>query len=60
MHVFRLYGALLVVDPEEEFFSDEITKLHADVRARGLGLIVVADWYVCKWVIRLVCACVGE
>ena len=41
----QLYGALLLVDPEEEYFSAEVTKLHADVTGRGLSLVVIADWY---------------
>eukprot|EP00808_Paulinella_micropora_P009042 g61565.t1 len=40
-----LYGALLVVDPEEEFFQEEISKLWEDVSQRGLSLIILADWY---------------
>mmetsp|Transcript_52022 Transcript_52022/g.130630 ORF Transcript_52022/g.130630 Transcript_52022/m.130630 type:complete len:919 (-) Transcript_52022:666-3422(-) len=39
------YGTLLVVDPEEEFFSEEISKLGADVREKGLSVLVLADWY---------------
>lgn len=39
------YGTLLIVDPEEEFFAEEITKLHTDVEFNGLSVIVVADWY---------------
>ncbi|XP_054278067.1 membrane-bound transcription factor site-1 protease-like [Macrosteles quadrilineatus] len=38
------YGALLIVDPEEEFFPEEVGKLKRDVDA-GLSLIVFADWY---------------
>ena len=38
------YGALLIVDPEEEFFPEEIEKLRQDVE-QGLSLIVFADWY---------------
>lgn len=38
------YGTLLVVDPEEEFFPEEIAKLKRDVDA-GLNLVVFADWY---------------
>ena len=41
----QLYGALLLVDPEEEYFSVEVSKLHSDVVERGLSLIVVAEWY---------------
>uniref|UniRef100_A0A182JD67 Membrane-bound transcription factor site-1 protease n=1 Tax=Anopheles atroparvus TaxID=41427 RepID=A0A182JD67_ANOAO len=39
------YGTLLVVDPEEEFFPEEIAKLREDVLERELGVIVFADWY---------------
>ena len=39
------YGALLVVDSEEEFYEEEIAKLHRDVEQHGLGLIVFAEWY---------------
>ena len=38
------YGTLLVVDPEEEFFPEEITKLKRDFDD-GLSVIVFADWY---------------
>jgi len=38
------YGTLLLVDPEEEFFPEEIAKLKRDVDA-GLSLLVFADWY---------------
>ncbi|KAF7270742.1 hypothetical protein GWI33_016324 [Rhynchophorus ferrugineus] len=38
------YGTLLIVDPEEEYFSEEIAKLKRDVEA-GLSVIVFADWY---------------
>ena len=39
------YGNLLIVDPEEEFYAAEVTKVAADVNKRGLGLIVFAEWY---------------
>lgn len=32
------------MDPEEEFFPEEITKLKRDVDA-GLSIIIFADWY---------------
>lgn len=38
------YGTLLIVDPEEEFFPEEVAKLKRDVDS-GLSLIVFADWY---------------
>lgn len=38
------YGTLLLVDGEEEYFPEELAKLHRDVEA-GLSLIVFADWY---------------
>jgi len=39
-----LAGTLLLVDPEEEYFPEEITKLKRDID-NGLSLIVFADWY---------------
>ena len=39
------YGALLLLDPEEGHVAGEAHKLLADVRTRGLGLVVAADWY---------------
>ncbi len=39
------YGTLLIVDSEEEFYEEEVAKLHRDVEQHGLGLIVFADWY---------------
>jgi hypothetical protein len=42
----RNYGALLVVDPEEEFFPEEITKVKRDVEDGGLALLIFADWSV--------------
>lgn len=38
------YGALLMVDMEEEYYPEEIAKLEQDVKD-GLGLIVFAEWY---------------
>lgn len=38
------YGTLLIVDPEEEYFPEEVAKLKRDVDA-GLSLVVFADWY---------------
>ena len=39
------YGALLLLDSEERFLPAELTKLADDVRRRGLGLVVAADWW---------------
>ena len=39
------YGHLIIMDPEDEYHPAEREKLTADVRERGLGLIVYADWY---------------
>lgn len=39
------YGTLLIVDPEEEFFNDEIQKLKYDILEHNLSVIVFADWY---------------
>ncbi|XP_071040953.1 membrane-bound transcription factor site-1 protease isoform X2 [Parasteatoda tepidariorum] len=38
------YGALLLVDSEEEFFPEEVSKLIKDIDG-GLSLVVFADWY---------------
>ncbi|KAL0485149.1 hypothetical protein AKO1_004360 [Acrasis kona] len=40
----RLYGTLMLVDTEEEFTEEERVKLHNDVE-KGLGVVVLADWY---------------
>ena len=32
------------MDSEEEFFSEEITKLKRDVNELGLSVLVAADW----------------
>ncbi|KAI8519670.1 Membrane-bound transcription factor site-1 protease [Branchiostoma belcheri] len=37
-------GTLLIVDSEEEFFPEEISKLKRDID-NGLSVIVIADWY---------------
>ena len=37
-------GTLIVLDAEEEYFPEEITKLRRDVD-NGLSLIIFADWY---------------
>jgi membrane-bound transcription factor site-1 protease len=42
------YGAYLVVDPEEEWFKEEVDKLYVDVTEKGLHLLVLADWYDLK------------
>ncbi|XP_055692717.1 membrane-bound transcription factor site-1 protease isoform X1 [Lutzomyia longipalpis] len=39
------YGTLLIVDPEEEFFPEEIAKLKRDVLEGDLSVIIFADWY---------------
>lgn len=39
------YGTLLIVDPEEEYFTEEIEKLRNDVLNSNLSVIVFADWY---------------
>lgn len=39
------YGTLIIVDPEEEFFDEEIHKLQKDVFDYGLGVVIFADWY---------------
>lgn len=45
MYIIHRYAALLIVDPEDEFFPDEVTKIHTDVSAKGLSLLVLAEWF---------------
>lgn len=37
-------GTLLIVDPEEEYFPEEIAKLKRDIDY-GLSVVIFADWY---------------
>lgn len=39
------YGSLLVIDPEEEFFAEEIKKIENDIANYNLSVIIFADWY---------------
>lgn len=39
------YGTLLIADPEDEFFDEEIDKFREDVAEKGLSVLVFADWY---------------
>lgn len=39
------YGTLLIVDPEEEFFDEELAKLKDDIYNNDLSVIIFADWY---------------
>lgn len=39
------YGTLLIVDPEEEYFTAEIQKLKNDILEHDLSIVVFADWY---------------
>ncbi|KAJ0183797.1 hypothetical protein K1T71_000220 [Dendrolimus kikuchii] len=39
-----LYGALLLVDPEDEYFPEEMATLKKAVDS-GMSLVVFADWY---------------
>ena len=34
----------MIVDPEEEYFPEEVIKLKSDVE-NGLSVIIFADWY---------------
>lgn len=38
------YGHLFIVDPEDEYFIQEITQIQNAVE-NGLNLIVIAEWY---------------
>jgi membrane-bound transcription factor site-1 protease len=39
------YGSLLVIDPEEEYFTEEITKIENDIAKYNLSVIIFAEWY---------------
>ena len=39
------YGALMLVDSEEEYSNEEIEKLKADVTEKGLSVAVFGEWY---------------
>lgn len=43
-YAFLSTGTLLIVDAEEEYFPEEVTKLKRDVD-NGLSVIIFADWY---------------
>ena len=47
------YGALLMVDSEEEYYPEEISKLKDDVEKEGLGLIVFGEWYNVDTMIKM-------
>ena len=40
-----LYSSLFVFDSEDEFFPQEVEKIHDDVHNKNLNLVVFADWY---------------
>ncbi|VDO03689.1 unnamed protein product [Rodentolepis nana] len=40
-----IYGTLMIVDPEEEFWPAEAFKLEKDVKEKGLSLLVFGGWY---------------
>jgi len=39
------YGVLMIVDPEEEFFAEEVLKLQMDILKKKLSVIVISEWY---------------
>ncbi|KAL0019909.1 hypothetical protein WJX77_006101 [Trebouxia sp. C0004] len=49
----RQYGALLMVDSEEEYYPEEISKLKDDVEKEGMGLIVFGEWYNVDTMIKM-------
>lgn len=46
------YGALMLVDLEEEYYPEEVAKLARDVEA-GLGLLVFGEWYNVDTMVRM-------
>lgn len=41
----KQYGVVLLVDPEEEYFRDEIVALQQAIKYSNVSLLVFADWY---------------
>lgn len=41
----KQYGVVLLVDPEEEYFHDEIVALQQAIKYENVSLLVFADWY---------------
>ena len=39
------YNALLMVDPEEEYFEQEVVKLKRDFKHSSLSIVVFSDWF---------------
>lgn len=39
------YGVVLLVDPEEAYFQDEVTALARAIKYANVSLLVFADWY---------------
>ena len=35
----------MIVDSEEEFYPEEVSKLQQDVVKEGMGLLIFAEWY---------------
>ena len=42
---FVSLGSLVIIDPEEEFWPEEVSKLSTDVRHNGLSLLIFAGWF---------------
>lgn len=42
-----------MVDSEEEYYPEEISKLKSDVEKEGLGLIVFGEWYNVDTMIKM-------
>ena len=40
-----LYGVLMVVDGEEEWWGEEVARVYEAVVRGGMGLLVVGEWY---------------
>jgi membrane-bound transcription factor site-1 protease len=36
---------LIIIDPEDEYFPQEVIQIHHAVKNKGLNLIVVGNWY---------------
>lgn len=39
------YGALIIMDPEEEYHPAEVVKLAEDIQTHQLSVVMIGDWY---------------
>lgn len=39
------YGVVMMIDPEEEFFDEEITAIRDAIKYSNVSLVILADWF---------------